>query len=265
MPQVTLVYLALAAALASLVLIGWKLWTDRHLRDDHLALVRTERAIRENYERNESLKRDAFEQGQAAAARAHAEQLQSCWEQFSTSEQNKRQDFATTERTLRARFMSSQDSALVAAEARIKQEIESYVRLEKWREESWHRNLSRLDQASKDLMGTTAGLMSLIDEGPFLCDARMVQETARVLDVFGDFQTSVTHFAMPAEMAELSQELIRLITQILLSLSPHQAVRESADYKARLMPMRAALKRGADGYLRRCGDFERDPSVFLCG
>ena len=265
MPQATLVYLALTVATASLALIGWKLWTDRHLRADHLALIRTERAIRENYERNESQKRDAFEQAQAAAANAHAEKLQSWWEQFSTSERDKREDFATTERTLRARFMSSQDSAFVAAEARIRHDIEAYVRLEKWREESWHRNLSRLDQASKDLMDTTAGLMSLIDEGPFLCDARMIQETARVLDGFGAFQTSATHFAMPADMAQLSQGLIRLMTEILLALHPQQAVRQSADYQARLAPMRAALKRDADGYLRRCGDFERDPSVFLCG
>ena len=265
MPHPTLVYLSLVVAAAALLLTAWKFWSDRHLRREHLALVRTERALRENYERKESLKREAFELEYAATIHADKEKRQTWWEQFSLSEREKREDFMTTERTLRARFMSMQDSALVVAEAKIKQEIESYVRLEKWREESWQRNLSRLEQASQDLTSTTAGLMSLIDEGPFLCDTRMIQETARVLDVFGDFQTSVSHFAMPAEMAALSQALIRLITQILLTLSPEQTVRASEARKALLAPLRGELKTMSDQYLRKCGDFERDPSAFLKG
>lgn len=161
--------------------------------------------------------------------------------------------------------MAQHDRAQTEAEARIKEEVKSYVQLEKWREGAWERNLSRLEQASKALLGTTSGLVALVDEGPFYSDARMVQETARVLDVFGDFQSSVNHFAMPAEMAELSRELVGQVTKILLNLSPAEKVRRSEERKLLLNPLKAELKIKSDAFLRRCGDFERDPSAFLKG
>ena len=161
--------------------------------------------------------------------------------------------------------MAQQESASTDAEARIKQQIESYIKLEKWREGSWQRNLSRLEQASQDLSGTTSGVVSLIDEGPYFSDERMVLETARVLDVFGSFQSSVSHFAMPAEMSALSKSLIGHITKILLTLSPSQDDRNSDARKALLAPLRDELKNMSNLFLSKCGDFERDPSVFIDG
>jgi hypothetical protein len=263
MPQEYVVYLAIAASAASLLLSSWKIWSDRSVRKELSSFEKTERAVRENHERNETLKREAFEQRQAAEAAIDREMAQSQWQQFASSELERRASFEATERTLRIRFMAQQERMLLEAEARIKKEIESYVKLEKWREGSWQRNLSRLEQASKDLSGTTSGLVSLIDEGPFFSDVRMIVETARVLDVFGDFQTSVNHFAIPAEMLELSKELIGHITRILLTLSPSQRDRKSDERKALLVPLRAELKIMADRFLSKCSHFERDPSAFI--
>lgn len=265
MPQAYVVYLAVIAAVASLLMTSWKIWLDRDLRNEQQAFEKTERAVRENHERNEKLKRESFELGHAATVRDEKEVAQNQWREFETLEREKREAFEASERTLRIRFMAQQDRAFTEAEARIKKEIETYVDLEKWREGAWQRNLTRLEEASRDLTGTTAGLISLIDEGPFFDDMRMIQETARVLDVFGDFQTSVSHFAMPAEMSGLSKELVSHITKILLTLSPTQKTRESDERKALLAPLRAELKRMSDQFLKKCGDFERDPSAFLRG
>ncbi len=263
LPQAYVVYIALVVAFASLFLTGWKIWIDCDLRNECRSFEKSERAVRENHERNEKQKRDAFEAGMVDSATAEREAFQNRWQQFEADERERRETFEASERTLRIRFMAAQDRTLTEAEARIKQEIQSYVQLEKWREGSWQRNLTRLEEASKDLTGTTAGLLSLIDEGPFFGDTRMIQETARVLDVFGDFQTSVGHFAMPPQMSDLSKELINQVTKILLTLSPYQEVRESDDRKALLAPLRTELKVMSDRFLRKCGDFERDPSAFF--
>jgi hypothetical protein len=265
MPQDYAVYLAIAGAVASLLLTSWKIWSDREFRRGRQIFERSERAVRENHERNETLKREAFELGHAAELRAEKETAQAQWQQFEAAEREKREAFETAERSVRIRFMAGQDRNLTEAEARIKTEIESYVQLEKWREGSWERNLSRLEQASKDLLGTTAGLFSLIDEGPFFSDERMIQETARVLDVFGDFQTSVSHFAMPAEMSELSKTLTNHVTKILLTLSPMQDVRASDERKALLAPLRSDLKKMSDLFISKCSDFERNPTAFQKG
>jgi hypothetical protein len=263
MPHVYVEYIAIFIAVASLLLTGWKIWADRDVRKEWLAFERSERAVRENAERNERIKREAFELGVTDAIAADRQQSRDQRQDFEMSEREKREAFEASERTLRVRFMAGQDRALVEAESRIKNEIESYVKLEKWREETWQRNLTRLEQASKDLTGTTAGLISLIDEGPFYNDARMIQETARVLDVFGDFQTSVSHFAMPPEMSELSKALVGQVTKILLTLSPYEPIRKSEERKALLAPLRTELKVLSNLFISKCGDFERDPSAFF--
>lgn len=265
MPQAYVVYLAIVVAVASLLLTSWKIWADRAFRKQLHTFERTERAVRENNERNERLKRETFERDHANTINAEKERAQQAWQQFEAAEREKREAFESSERTLRIRFMAQHDNAQTEAEARIKQEIADYVQLEKWREGAWQRNLSRLEQASKNLTGTTSGLVALIDEGPFYSDARMIQETARVLDVFGDFQSAVSHFAMPAEMAELSKELVGHITQILLTLSPTQKARESQERKALLGALKMELQAMSEQFLGKCGEFERDPSAFLRG
>ena len=265
MPQTYVLYVAIVAAIASLLMTSWKIWADRDLERERRSFERSERAVRENHERNEAQKREAFEQSLAAEATADRERIEAQRQQFELAEREKRESFELSERTLRQRFMAGHDRASIEAEARIKSEIESFIQLEKWREESWHRNLSRLEQASKDLTGTAAGIFSLIDEGPYFNDERMIKETARVLDVFGDFQTSVSHFAIPKEMSEIAKELVSRITMILLSLSPSQEVRQSDERKALLAPLRAEFETTADRFLSKCGDFERDPGAFLKG
>ena len=256
-------YVALFIAVSSLLLTIWKIRFDQDVRKEWMTFQRSERAIRENTERNERVNREAFELGLTDSIRAERDMAHAAWREFEAAEREKRENFEASERTLRSRFMTGQDNALLEAEARIKKDVEAYVKLEKWREETWQRNLSRLEQASKALIGTTSGLVALIDEGPFYDDARMLQETARVLDVFGDFQTSVSHFAMPAEMSELSKALVGQVTRILLTLSPNEKVRKSPERKAMLAPLRAELRAISNLFISKCGDFERDPSAFF--
>jgi len=263
MPQDYVAYIAILIASLALLMVTWKMWSDRAFRKERLAFERSERAVRENHERNETLKREAFEQKQSAANSSERTAALHQLQQFQAAEQEKRELFEASEQTLRIRFMARQEHASTDAEARIKQHIEDYIKLEKWREGSWQRNLSRLEQASQDLAGTTSGVVSLIDEGPYFSDERMILETARVLDVFGSFQASVSHFAMPTEMSALSKELVGHITKILLSLSPSQAVRKSDQRKALLVPLRDELKSMSDLFLSKCSDFERDPSAFI--
>lgn len=263
MPQAFVEYFAIFIAVSSLMLTAWKIRIDRDVRKEWLMFQRSERAIRENTERNERINREAFELGLTDSITAEREVVRNEWREFQADEREKREAFEVSERSLRARFMTAQDSALVEAEARIKYEIESYVKLEKWREETWHRNLTRLEQASKALLGTTSGLVALIDEGRFYDDTRMIQETARVLDVFGDFQTIVGHFAMPPEMSALSKTLVGHVTKILLTLSPDEQIRKSDERQALLAPLRVELKAICNVFVSRCGDFERDPSSFF--
>ncbi|MES2019227.1 MAG: hypothetical protein V4484_22275 [Pseudomonadota bacterium] len=264
MPQEYAPYIAIFVASLALLMVSWKMWSDRAFRAERLSFERSERAIRENHERNETRKREAFEQSQAAANSAERTAALDQLREFQAFEREEREMFEASEQTLRLRFMAQQEHASTDAEARIKQQIEAYIKLEKWREGSWQRNVSRLEQASQDLSGTTSGVISLIDEGPYFSDERMILETARVLDVFGSFQTSVSHFGMPIEMSALSKQLIGLITKILLSLSPSQAVRNSDGRKALLAPLRDELRNMSRLFLCKCGDFERDPSAFVC-
>ena len=263
MPQFLVEHLALLIAVASLMLTAWRIRVDRDVKKEWLTVQRSERAIRENTERNERISREAFELALTDSTSAEREISRNEWREFQSSEREKRETFEAAERVLRSRFMTAQDSELVEAEARIKAEIEQYVKLEKWREETWQRNLTRLEKASEALIGTTSGLVALIDEGRFYDDARMIQETARVLDVFGDFQTSVSHFAMPPEITGLSKALVGHVTKILLTLSPDEQVRKSEGRQALLAPLRVELKSISNQFIRRCGDFERDPSSFF--
>lgn len=96
MPQTYVVYLALGAALASLLLSSWRIWNDRQFRSERLAFERTERAVRENYERNELQKRQTFEQNHLAEAAAQRARVQDQWLQFETAELENREAFASS-------------------------------------------------------------------------------------------------------------------------------------------------------------------------
>lgn len=256
---------ALVAATASLATTGWKLWSDRSLKRARNAFERLEREAREAFERDERKKREDFETQQCESANITQQIVQSLRQQFEKSEREGREDFEQSERRKREEFETRQANANVEAQARIQKEVQSYIQLEKWREESWQRNLSRLEQASQQLSRTASGLESLVDEGPSFSDLRMIQETARVLDVFGDFQTSVSHFALPTEISDSANELISHITRMLLTLSPSQEVRQSAERQRMLAPLKDELRELANMFMQRCGDFERDPTVFLRG
>ena len=182
---------------------------------------------------------------------------------FETSERQGRETFERAEEHKRQEFEERQARDAVEAQRRIQMELQSYIKLEEWREESLKRMLSRLEQASQELSRTSSGLESLIDEGPFFDDLRMIRETARVLDVFGDFQSSVGHFSLPPTISEVSERLVAHATKILLTLSPLQAVRQSDERKQMLAPLKADLQALTHLFMRRCSDFERNPATFL--
>ncbi len=185
---------------------------------------------------------------------------------FDLNVAGRREAFERRERELREAFERSQSQAAADAEERIQRNVHSYVKLEKWREESWQRLLRRLEQAAQELTRTSSGLTALIDEGPHYDDLRMIQETAKILDVFGDFQSSVGHFSLPASIADASQSLVSHMTKVLLTLSPIRAVRESDERRQMLIPLKEELIRLTKSFMHLCGEFERTPTKFIaCG
>ena len=182
---------------------------------------------------------------------------------FEASEQEKRQVFEAAEREARENFEQSQSTASDNTQERVQQNLESYIKLEKWREESWQRVLARLEKASQELQKTASGLTTLIDEGPHFDDLRMIKETAKVLDVFGDFQTLVGHFSLPESISDASNEIVNHVTRVLLTLSPLQEVRQSDARKALLSPLRTDLVRLTSSFMKLCREFERNPSTFI--
>lgn len=129
--------------------------------------------------------------------------------------------------------------------------------------EAWNRIRTRLEEASQQLTKTQSGLISLIDDGPNFDEWKMIRETANALDVFGDFQTTVNHFALPDEIAKASRELIGHMTKILLTLSPVQEVRQSMERKALLAPLKEYLEEISKNFLTLCRQFERNPQLFV--
>ena len=182
---------------------------------------------------------------------------------FEASEREKRQAFEEAERKARETFEQGQSTASDNTQERIKKNLESYIKLEKWREESWQRVLARLEKASQELQKTTSGLTTLIDEGPHFDDLRMIKETAKVLDVFGDFQTLVGHFSLPESIADASAEIVNHVTRVLLTLSPLQQVRQSDERRALLSPLRTDLVSLTSSFMKICREFERNPSTFI--
>jgi len=182
---------------------------------------------------------------------------------FESGEREARQKFEVGERTARQEYEDLQKGTAEESQDRIQRNLQTYIQLEKWREESWQRVLDRLEQASQQLAKTTSGLTDLIDEGPHFKDLRMIKETAKVLDVFGDFQTSVGHFGLPESVLLASSELVEHITTVLLTLSPLKKIRESDERKIMLVPLRANLIRLTSEFMKICRDFERNPSAFI--
>ena len=228
--QVNAVSGAIVAAIASIATTGWKIVSDWKAVRHQNVFASGERAAREEFEKREREARQSFE-----------------------SEERK------------AREDGAKIMALEAAHAqeRIQKELQSYIKLEKWREESWKRVLERLERAHRELEQTTVGLMGLIDDGPILTNLRMIKETAKVLDVFGDFQTSVRHFSLPETIETAASEFVELATRILLTLSPLQEVRQSEERKTLLHPLKAELIQLSSTFMRLCREFERNPSTFL--
>ena len=182
---------------------------------------------------------------------------------FEASEREKRQVFEAAERNAREDFEKNQATTTDSTQERFQKSLESYIKLEKWREESWQRVLARLEKASHELQKTTSGLTTLIDEGPHFDDLRMIKETAKVLDVFGDFQTLIGHFSLPESISAASAEVVDHVTRTLLTLSPLQRVRQSDERRTQLSPLRTELVRLSSSFMKLCRDFERNPSNFI--
>jgi len=102
----------------------------------------------------------------------------------------------------------------------------------------------------------------LVDDGPDYSDLKMIQATAEVLDIFGDFQTAVSHYALPHEIKSSSSDLVSHATEVLLTLSPLKEVRRSATRRDQLEPLKHRLIVKVDDFNKLCSHFEHDPSKF---
>lgn len=140
--------------------------------------------------------------------------------------------------------------------------MQSEISLQKFREAAREDNRKRLEKASVELQKTYNGLVALIEEGPVYKDLRMIRETAKVLDVFGDFQSTVSHYAMPTRISASSLELVDHITKILLFLSPDQTVRGDSKRIALLQPLHEELDGMYRDFRAHCRDFDSDPDSY---
>lgn len=261
---------AFVAAIASIATTGWKIFADakaatarrrfeREEREQREAFEATQRTARETFEKAEQERRTAFEESQAERSTKSQTDAQARELAFQESERTARESFERQERLARQEFADAQAIAQREAEVRIKKETETYIQLEKWKQESWKRKLERIQKASAELDDTVSGLILLIDDGPDLGDFKMITETAKVLDVFGDFQTSAKHYSLRGPVGQSAEALIKLITQILLTLSPIQEVRRSDKKKADLLPLKAAIIDLKSDFDRLCGQIDTDP------
>jgi hypothetical protein len=182
---------------------------------------------------------------------------------FDARVEKSRQGFEQRQNEQQQEFEQEQAKVAREAEERIEKNLKSYINLEEWKKTAWKSTLDRLELAHTQLKSTCAGLCSLIDDGPHFSDLRMIAETAKVLDVFGDFQSTVGHFSCPTEIAAASQDLIALSTQILLTLSPAQQVRQSRERREMLEALKQNLILKVEAFFTLCRAFQRDPSRFL--
>jgi hypothetical protein len=183
-------------------------------------------------------------------------------EEFESLERRLREDFERVQKREQQRFEATLTKASLDAQARIQKDLQEYIQLNKWREESWERNLERLEKASQTLSATLAGLVVLIDQGPGLEDLQMIAKTADVLDTFGEFKAAVGHFALPNETGRIGAVITSLVTKTLLTLSPTQAVRQTEAKKQQLSVLRDQLGAMAAVFKQHCGEFEANPHAF---
>lgn len=188
---------------------------------------------------------------------------------FDRGERERRQSFERSERESRQRFEAEQDlkrltfeQAQATDEAARETAMQDYIKLGKWHEESWERTRQRLDQVTALLNATVARIGSLIDQGPSYEDLQMIRETATALDSFANFKTEALHYSLPASIAREITKITDQITKILLTLSPHQHVRQSPERKETLDERRVELTTLTAQYSELCRKFIQNPKDF---
>jgi hypothetical protein len=192
---------------------------------------------------------------------------------FDIRESRRRQAFEQSEREAREKFereQSERQRGFEAAEAvaatnrasQLQQNIQDYVQLGKWREASWVEKKALLEKALEEFDSTYVRLGAVIKFGPTYDDLKMIQETASALDVFGDFQSSMSHRLIPNQIKVLADDLISQTTRILLTLSPVQKVRGDADRRATLEALYTELASRKAEFEALCAEFEHNPPKF---
>jgi hypothetical protein len=192
---------------------------------------------------------------------------------YDLRESKQRRKFEVSERKAREKFeqdQSQRQKEFEANEAReagnraadIQRKLQDYVQLGKWREASWVEKKVLIDTALKQFATASSGLCAVIEYGPVYDDLKMIKETAKVLDVFGDFQTSVAHRSLPSEIQAQASDLISHTTKILLTLSPVQAVRGQPERRATLENLKTELLAREASFNSLCAEFEHNPRRF---
>ena len=188
---------------------------------------------------------------------------------FDRAERGRRQAFERSERESRQRFEEEQnrkrltfEEAQATDEAARETAMQDYIKLGEWREESWERTRQRLDQVTALLNATVARIGSLIDQGPSYEDLQMIRETATALDSLANFKTEALHYSLPASISREIAKIIDQITKILLTLSPHQRVRQSSERKEALNERRTELSSLTTTYAQLCRKFIQNPKDF---
>jgi hypothetical protein len=166
------------------------------------------------------------------------------------------------ERIARQNFETSERKAREEWQQAAQRELQEFISLGKFREESWERRREQLDKAAALLSETVRGINKLIDLGPNLDDFQMIRETAAVLDSFARFTSEAQHHGLPSGLKVHATTVADHVTKTLLTLSPIQEVRQRPDRKADLAALKTGLEAHAARYWAMCNEYEQNPKKF---
>ena len=169
-----------------------------------------------------------------------------------------RENFERTEREARQKFEMRLSKDLAEREQR----LQDYVLSQEWQLKLWSETKDSIEKMRRHLKATTSRLDAVVKCGGFLKNVEMIKQTAQVLDVFGDFQSSVEERPLPWWIQEQAGALVRSITVLLISLSPVQDKRADPTRQELLDGMWVERQKECDDFLELCALFERDPLRF---
>lgn len=184
---------------------------------------------------------------------------------FDRGERKAKEEFEATQAVKKQKANEKTLLRLEEQKSVLAREIAEHGDRRKWQVERRERMLLRIGEAKSLLDKAVSGLNGLVDKGPGFSNMEMITETARALDPYSQFKEKMSHYSVAVPFETLSATLNDHVTQLLLTLSPQQEVRDSPERKRLLKPIKLHLEDLSRQFADLCRDFEREPSKFDYG